>query len=285
MRRRFTQVDVFGVAAFRGNPLAVVVDGDGVSDDEMQQFANWTNLSETTFIVPPTRPDADYRVRIFTAATELPFAGHPTLGTCHAWLDAGGVPREPDEIVQECGVGLVRVRPADGRLAFAAPPLIRSGPAEPEVISEAAEQLGLHSDDIVACEWVDNGPGWLGVLLESAEAVLATRPRPTGRLKLGMIGAHEPGAHEPGGPGGLVDFEVRALFPSPDGVVFEDPVTGSLNASLAQWLLGTGQASSPYVARQGTVLGRDGRIYIEQIGDDIWVAGNAVSCITGHVDI
>ena len=277
MRRRFTQVDVFGFAAFRGNPLAVVVDGEGLSDDEMQRFANWTNLSETTFIVPTTRPDADYRVRIFTAATELPFAGHPTLGTCHAWLQAGGVPRRPDEIVQECGVGLVRIRAENGQLAFAAPPLIRSGLAEPDVVNEAAEQLGIHSDDIVACEWVDNGPGWLGVLLASAEAVLAARPPATGRLKLGMIGAYEPGSQ--------MDFEVRGLFPSPDGVVFEDPVTGSLNASLAQWLLRTGHATSPYVARQGTAIGRDGRIYIEQIGDDIWVAGNSVSCITGHVDI
>ena len=277
MRRRFIQVDVFGVATFRGNPLAVVVDGDGLSDDEMQQFANWTNLSETTFIVPTTRPDADYQVRIFTAATELPFAGHPTLGTCHAWLEAGGVPLDPGAIVQECGVGLVRVRPSGGRLAFAAPPLIRSGPAEPEVISEVVEQLGIHSDGIVACEWVDNGPGWLGVLLESAEAVLAARPLPTGRLKLGLIGAYEPGS--------AVEFEVRALFPSPDGVVFEDPVTGSLNASLAQWLLRTGRATSPYVAQQGTVIGRNGRVHIEQIGTDIWVAGNTMSCITGHVDI
>jgi PhzF family phenazine biosynthesis protein len=269
--RRFAQVDVFGGQPFGGNPVAVVLDGDGLSTDEMQRIANWTNLSETTFVLPPRTGGADYRVRIFTPAVELPFAGHPTLGTCHAWLDGA----ERDEVVQECDAGLVRVRRTPDGLAFAAPPLIRSGPADEAVLERVAGQLGITRGAIVAAEWVDNGPGWLGVLLADAEAVLALRPGLVD-LDLGVVGLHPPGSE--------TAIELRA-FSFKDGATYEDPVTGSLNASVAGWLRRTGRVPLPYTASQGTALGRCGRIHLS-IDDEgtIWTAGATRTVVTGTIE-
>jgi PhzF family phenazine biosynthesis protein len=276
MSRRFAQVDVFGSGPCSGNPVAVVLDAEGLSIEEMQRFARWTNLSETTFVLPPTDPEADYRVRIFTPALELPFAGHPTLGTCHAWLEAGGVARDPEEVVQECGAGLVRIRRGEGRLAFAAPPLIRSGPASEEETARVAVALGVDRSELVAVEWVDNGPGWIAALFESAERVLELDP--TGvDFDLGVVGFHPEGAE--------AAIELRAFFPI-NGVTAEDPVTGSLNASVAHWLLGSGRLSAPYIATQGSAIGRDGRIHIDQDDDGtIWVGGRADAVINGSVNL
>jgi len=272
--RPFAQIDVFTDEPYRGNPVAVVLNGQGVPGDEMQRVANWTNLSETTFVVPPTEPGADYHVRIFTPVAELPFAGHPTLGTCHAWLEAGGAPSGGGEIVQECGVGLVRIRHgADGRLAFAAPPLIRSGPAEEDVIAEACAALGVARDAVRAAEWVDNGPGWVALLLPDAEAVLAATPG-SSELDIGLVGLHADGTPE-----------VRAFFPT-NGALREDPVTGSLNASLALWLIGSGRLDAPYVARQGTVLGRAGRVHVDRDADGTtWIGGDTVTCMSGTIAV
>jgi PhzF family phenazine biosynthesis protein len=233
VRRRFAQVDVFTATPYLGNPVAVVLDGGGLETAELQRFARWTNLSETTFVLAPTDPGADYRVRIFTPALELPFAGHPTLGTCHAWLAAGGVPAQADVVVQECAAGLVRVRRTPDGLAFAAPPLVRSGPVEETLVRHVAEVLNVDRAEIVDAEWADNGPGWVAVLLVDAAAVLALRPGFVD-LDLGVVGPYRLGAPEA--------FEVRAFFPK-DGSTAEDPVTGSLNASIAPWLLRTGRAS------------------------------------------
>ncbi|HEY6472071.1 MAG TPA: PhzF family phenazine biosynthesis protein [Acidimicrobiales bacterium] len=276
MQRPFRQIDVFTTEPYRGNPVAVVHDADGITDAEMRRFAHWTNLSETTFVLPPTDPRADYRVRIFTPVAELPFAGHPTLGTCHAWLEAGGTPRSRDEIVQECAAGLVSIRPTPDGLGFAAPPLIRSGPVDEDELVHVARTLDLDRGAIVAAEWADNGPGWVALLLESAEAVLAVRPGAVDH-DVGLVGPHPPGAG--------AAFELRAFFPK-DGATTEDPVTGSLNASVAQWLLRTGRASAPYVASQGTALGRAGRVHLS--ADDagaVWVAGGTVTCVSGTVQL
>jgi PhzF family phenazine biosynthesis protein len=275
MARPFVQVDVFGDGPMLGNPVAVVLDAEGLTADEMQRFARWTNLSETTFLLAPTTEEADYRVRIFTPARELPFAGHPTLGTCHAWLEAGAKPRG-EQVVQECPAGLVRLRRAAGRLAFAAPPLLRSGPVDEADVQHVADLLRIDRDRIVDAEWTDNGPGWVSVLLASADEVLAIRPDAVD-VEIGVVGPY---------PGGSdVAFEVRALMEK-DGSTAEDPVTGSLNAGLAGWLIRTGRASAPYVASQGTVLGRSGRVHVDQDGDGtIWVGGTTTTCITGEVDL
>jgi PhzF family phenazine biosynthesis protein len=277
MQRPFAQVDVFTEAPYAGNPVAVVLDGAGLSDEQMRRFANWTNLSETTFVLPPAAPEADYRVRIFTPVLELPFAGHPTLGTCHAWLElAGGRPKRDDVIVQECAAGLISVRRTGEGLAFAAPPLLRSGPVEEALVEGIATVIGVPRSDIVDAQWADNGPGWVVVMLASAEAVLAVKPA-FSELDLGIVGPHPEGSPEA--------FEVRAFFPK-DGVAVEDPVTGSLNASVAQWLLGSGRATAPYSARQGTALGRAGRVHISADPDGtIWVGGGSIACITGTVDL
>ncbi len=283
MRRLFQQVDVFASGAFSGNPLAVVLDGDGLTTDEMQQFTRWMNLSETTFLLPPASPEADYRVRIFTLARELPFAGHPTLGSCHAWLSSGGAPLRRDLIVQECGAGLVRIRRNGHDLAFAAPPLLRSGAVDEKLVGELAKVLGIGRSEIVDAQWVDNGPGWVGVLLDSAEAVLALEPDFSGysghgSLDIGVVGPY-PGGSE-------CAFEVRAIFSDEQGAMREDPVTGSLNASLAEWLLGSGRATAPYVVGQGTRLGRRGRVRIEQDADgNVWIGGGTVTRISGEADI
>jgi PhzF family phenazine biosynthesis protein len=274
MMRQFRQVDVFTAEPYLGNPLAVVLGADGLTGAQMQQFAHWTNLSETTFVLAPADESADYRVRIFMPTGELPFAGHPTLGSCHAWLEAGGRPRTPGLVVQECGAGLVQVRQDADGLAFAAPPLVRTGPVDEELAVHIAGILRVGRDEIVDLQWADNGPGWVVALLASAEAVLAVRPGPTD-LDLGLAGPYPPGS--------AAAFEVRAFFPK-DGATVEDPVTGSLNASLAQWLLRTGRAAAPYLASQGTVLGRRGRVRVSQDADgSIWIGGSVVTCVEGTV--
>jgi PhzF family phenazine biosynthesis protein len=274
--RPIRHVDVFTESPYRGNPVAVVLDSGGLSTEEMQRFAHWMNLSETTFVLPPTSPEADYQVRIFTPVAELPFAGHPTLGTCHAWWDAGGVAKQPDVTVQQCAAGLIPVRATEAGLAFAAPPLVRTGPVEEELIEHIAEVLGIGRAEILDAEWVDNGPGWVAVLLASADAVLALQPGFVD-LDLGVVGPHPPDSP--------CAIEVRAFFPK-DGTTVEDPVTGSLNASLAPWLLRTGRLSAPYVASQGAALGRSGRVHID-LDDDgtVWVAGGTVTCIAGEVEL
>lgn len=278
-QRNFKQVDVFTATPYRGNPLAVVLDGSGLSDQEMQHFARWTNLSETTFVLPPDNDAADYRVRIFTPGGELPFAGHPTLGTCHAWLEAGGKPRGGEFIVQECKVGLVKIRRADARLAFAAPPLKRSAPS-PAVLAQVAGALGLKANRVIAAQTLDNGPVWLSLLLDSPQTVLKLSPN---HLELKNLG-HKVGvaAAFAGHARGTPDLEVRA-FAAPIGIT-EDPVTGSLNASLAEWLIAEGHMPARYLAAQGACLDRAGRVHIER--DDsgqIWVGGASVTCISGSV--
>ncbi len=276
MPRPFAQVDVFTTTPYRGNPVAVVLDGEGLTAEQMQRFAHWTNLSETTFVLPPTASDADYQVRIFTPTSELPFAGHPTLGTCHAWLSADHTPRRAEVIVQQCAAGLVPVRRTADGFTFAAPPLLRSGPVEESVVAHIASVLGIDRAQILDAEWADNGPGWVAVLLASADAVLALRPGFVD-LDLGVAGPHPPESPQA--------FEVRAFFPK-DGATVEDPVTGSLNASLAQWLLRTGRASAPYVASQGTALGRAGRVHISRDpSGTIWVGGGTVTCVSGQVEL
>jgi PhzF family phenazine biosynthesis protein len=274
MRRAISHVDVFTTTPYAGNPVAVVLDGADLTTDEMQRFAHWMNLSETTFVLPPTAPGADYRVRIFTPVAELPFAGHPTLGTCHAWLAASG--NQTDVVVQQCDAGPVDVRRTADGLAFGAPPLVRSGPVEEQLVGQIASVLGIERREIVDAQWADNGPGWVAVLLADAEAVLAVRPRYTD-LQLGLVGPYPEGSPQA--------FEVRAFFPK-NGYMVEDPATGSLNASLAEWLLRTGRASAPYVASQGTALGRAGRVHVSRDPDEtIWVGGGTVTCVTGEVDL
>ena len=276
MLRQFRQVDVFTSTPYRGNALAVVFGADGLTTEQMQRFANWTNLSETTFLLVPDDDGADYQVRIFTASRELPFAGHPTLGTCHAWLEDGGRPRRTGVVVQQCEAGLITIRQDDGGLAFAAPPLLRGGPVDEPLAQRIADILHIGREEIVDLQWADNGPGWIAVLLASADAVLALRPGASD-LEIGVAGPHP--------PGGPAAFEVRA-FTASDGGTAEDPVTGSLNASLAQWLLATGRAQAPYLARQGTVLGRNGQVRITSDPDGaIWVGGLTVTCISGTVDL
>ncbi len=282
IRHRFHQVDVFTTQPLKGNPLAVVHAAGDLDDATFAAFARWTNLSETTFLLPPTQAGAaagaDYRVRIFTPGGELPFAGHPTLGSCWAWLAAGGQPRDSGVVVQECGVGLVRVRRGEkGQLAFAAPPLRRSGPLDEALLARIVAALGLAPGAVLRHEWLDNGPGWCGVMLHSAAEVLAVRPDMTqlAGIKLGLLAAQPAGAE--------TQFEVRAFVP--DLGVPEDPVTGSLNAGIAQWLIGAGLAPASYVAAQGTVLGRAGRVHVQQQGADIWVGGDVVACIDGEVTL
>ena len=276
MKRRFVQVDVFGENPYRGNPLAVVVDAKDLTTSDMQTFAKWTNLSETTFLLPPTHASADYQVRIFTPTEELPFAGHPTLGSAHAWLTNGGVPKDGNTIVQECKVGLVNVRRDDNSLSFAAPPLLKSGPVDDALIREAAESLGISREAIIDAAWIDNGPGWIGILLASADEVLAIQPKPM-KLTLGVAGAHVAESR--------FAYEVRAFYSS-NGITLEDPVTGSLNASLAQWLISSGRFNAPYLASQGTAIGYAGVVKVDVDDlDVVWIGGNVATCISGEVDI
>ena len=271
----FSQVDVFSTEPYRGNPVAVVHDAEDLGEEQMAAFARWTNLSETTFLLPARAAGADYRLRIFTPGGELPFAGHPTLGSAHAWLAAGGEARAADALVQECGVGLVRLRRSAEGLAFAAPPLLRSGPLADDLLARLVDALGLDKRQVLDHQWVDNGPGWCALLLDSAQTVLAARPdmQRLGGSVLGLVGAHAPLAD--------ADFEVRAFVPSLG--VPEDPVTGSLNAGIAQWLIGAGHAPSRYVAAQGTALNREGRVRIERVGDTVWVGGATRTLVSGSV--
>jgi PhzF family phenazine biosynthesis protein len=304
--RAFQQVDVFTDTAFLGNPLAVVLDGEGLSDAQMQAFAAWTQLSETTFVLPPTPEGAaggaDYRVRIFTPGAELPFAGHPTLGTAHAWLQAGGQPRQSGQLVQECGVGLVSLTSVDGRWAFAAPPLQRQPPA-PALLAEVLAALGLHADEVLAAQDLNNGPHWMGILIDSVDSLLALEPDHAAlkrlNTKVGVAAkrqvsaghlirranrearAFAPSTRMVNDP---TDLEVRA-FAAPVGIA-EDPVTGSLNASLAQWLMADGHMPGRYSARQGTALGRAGQVFLSKDAQgQVWVGGDVIGCIQGTVTL
>jgi PhzF family phenazine biosynthesis protein len=276
MDRPFAQVDVFITEPGLGNPVAVVLDAGRLSPDAMQRFARWTNLSETTFVLPPTTPDADYRVRIFHPEAELPFAGHPTLGTCHAWLEAGGIPRDPSMVIQECAVGPVRVRRAGDVLSFAAPPLVRSGPVDEADLAMIVAGLRIDRAAVVDAAWVDNGPGWAAVLLASADEVLAVRPGLV-PFDVGIVGPYPPRSD--------AALELRAMYPQ-HGATVEDPVTGSLNASVAQWLLGSGRVRAPYAASQGLAIGRAGRVLVTQDDDGtVWTGGRSVTVVRGTVDL
>jgi PhzF family phenazine biosynthesis protein len=272
---RFFQVDVFGSAGFDGNPLAVVHDAEGLDIEQMQRFANWTGLSETTFLLPPGEEGADYRVRIFTPQQELPFAGHPTLGSAYVWMTAGGQPLDESQLVQECGAGLVRLRHDREGLAFAAPPLQRFEPVEEDLVEQIATGLGLERLDVLDASWLVNGPQWIGVRLASAEQVLGVRPDPAvlAGLEIGLVGPHSDDSP--------LAYEVRALLPGQS--VPEDPVTGSLNAGLAYWLIGQGLVPHHYVAAQGAVLGRAGRIFVDLEGEDLWIGGRVAPVVTGSV--
>nr|WP_315463818.1 PhzF family phenazine biosynthesis protein [uncultured Rhodoferax sp.] len=307
--RTYQQVDVFTRTPYLGNPLAVVLDGSGLSDEAMQAFARWTNLSETTFLLPPSPAaaalGADYRVRIFTPGSELPFAGHPTLGSCHAWLQAGGAPKAADCIVQECAKGLVKLKREGTRLAFAAPSLQRSTP-DAALIARVAAALGLKAQQILAAQWLNNGPTWLGLLLDSMDTVLSLQPDAAALKGLvpgvGVAGmdrapaapdlivrsnreARAFGARDAGSTHDDDDTpSVEVRFFAPDIGVLEDPVTGSFNASMAQWLIADGIAPARYVAAQGTCIGRAGRVYIEQdTSAQVWVGGDSVTCMVGKV--
>ncbi|RMM45477.1 phenazine biosynthesis protein PhzF family [Pseudomonas corrugata] len=281
MTRRFDfkQLDVFSNVPLKGNPLAVVLGADELSDEQMIAFANWTNLSETTFLLAPQHPEADYRVRIFSTSTELPFAGHPTLGSCHAWLEAGGVSKGR-EIVQECGVGLVRIRRNEHGLAFLAPPLLKSGPLDVDLLERVRSGLRLPAEAIVDAQWVDNGAGWLALMLKDRQQVLTLKPDYHQLLDL-AVGVVAP--WDPAVDGDEAQFEVRG-FIAGDGMP-EDPATGSLNAGLAQWMLGKGLAPSSYVVSQGLTMGRAGRIHVEQIAEDVWIGGAVVTCINGSLSL
>jgi PhzF family phenazine biosynthesis protein len=275
MSRAFQLVDVFHDGAFSGNPLAVVFDADDLATSAMQAMTRWLNLSETAFLLRPTSPQADYRVRIFTLERELPFAGHPTLGSCHAWLSNGGMPAAESLIVQECGAGLVPIRRSAELLAFAAPPLIRGGPVDEAKLAEVADFLRIDRSVIVDAQWADNGPGWVVVLLASADHVLALEPvrdHPR-RIDVGVVAPYP--------AGNPIAFELRAFFTDQQGAVREDPVTGSLNASAAGWLLSSGRASAPYIAAQGTRIGRSGRVHIMADGRGVWVGGRTATLFAG----
>jgi PhzF family phenazine biosynthesis protein len=273
----FSQVDVFAPGPKAGNPVAVVHGADGLSTEQMQNFANWTNLSETTFLQTPTDPAADYKLRIFTPRAEVPFAGHPTLGSAHAWLEQGGQPHGMEHLIQECGAGLVRIRRADAELSFQAPALTRSGPVEPVILNQVIGSLGINADQVLGSNWIDNGPGWLGIRLESARQVLDLRPdfSVMGQINMGVIGPYR--------DGGPADFEVRAFAPGHG--VDEDPVTGSVNAGLAQWLRSERAVEGNFTVQQGTVLGRGGRLTITSEADAVWVGGVSRTVIRGNVTL
>lgn len=278
MDRRFRLVDVFGERPLTGNPLAVVIDSESLSTDEMLEITRWFGFSETSFLSPPESDEADYRVRIFTLAGELPFAGHPTLGTCHVWQSLADESR--DEIVQECGAGLVKLRRPDSRFFFEAPDLVREGPLQPSDLDAVAHVLGIDPSDVVAARWVDNGPGWMGILLRDADAVLALKPDFSRyprkeRLDIGVVGMYR--------AGGEYLYEVRAFFSGERGEMVEDPVTGSLNASIAQWLIPERGLSTPYVVSQGRALGRSGRVHVDGDADSVWIGGLVFDVVDGRL--
>jgi PhzF family phenazine biosynthesis protein len=277
MERRFRQVDVFTTEPGLGNGLAVVLDGDGLSTEAMQRFATWTNLSETTFVVPPPDPAADYAVRIFTPTAEIPFAGHPTLGTCHAWLEAGGQPRDPGTVIQHCGSGLVEVRRTADGLAFREPPMLRWGPVDEADLRRVAGALGIGREEILDSTWCDNGPGWMAVRLATAARVLDVSIGPSLHLDLGIVGLYPPGSE--------AALEVRAAWPE-HGSIVEDPATGSLNAAVARWLVDQGLLAPPYVATQGSAIGRAARFEITRDPDGtLLVGGRSVTLVAGTVDL
>jgi len=276
VRRSFQQVDVFTSTPYLGNPVAVVLDADGLSTEEMAAVASWTNLSETTFVLAPTTAGADYRVRIFTTSSELPFAGHPTLGTCHAWLRAGGAPTVAERTVQECAAGLIPIRRVDDRLAFAAPPLVRQGPVDDATLDEVCAGLEVSRDAVVDATWADNGPGWIAVRLASVDDLRALAP---------VTLRHPVGAVAVTSADDDVALELRAFFFAASGVTVEDPVTGSLNASVAQWLLGSGVLTAPYVARQGGAIGRAGRIHVSRSDGEVWIGGDAITLVDGTIEV
>lgn len=274
----FLQIDVFGREPYKGNPLAVILDGRGLEDEHMQEIAAWTNLSETTFILPPMHHDADYMVRIFNPVTELPFAGHPTLGTAHAWLEQGGRPKHDGFVVQECAAGLVKVNSGAGYLAFAAPQLVREGPVEADYLKQIADAYGIEESVIISHQWVDNGPGWAVVQLDSAADVLALEPD-FSRIPDAMVGAV--GFYPEGSE---FAYELRTFAPAAN--VPEDPVCGSMNASVAQWLIGTGKVPSRYLVSQGQRIQRNGLIEITSDDDGtVWVGGPTHTCIRGEVTV
>lgn len=280
MGRGFRLVDVFGERPLSGNPLAVIIDSEGLSTDRMLEITRWLAFSETTFLLPPETDGADYKVRIFTLAGELPFAGHPTLGSCHVWQSVAG--ESGDEIVQECGAGLVRLKRSGQRISFEAPELIRDDPVDPDHLAELAVILGIDTVDIRAARWVDNGPGWVGILLEDADTVRGLRPdfarHPRSeKLDIGVVGMYPEGWE--------TLYEVRAFFSGERGEMVEDPVTGSLNASLAQWMLSEGWVKTPYVASQGTALGRSGRVHISGDAASVWVGGRVFDLVDGEIDL
>jgi PhzF family phenazine biosynthesis protein len=282
--RPFKQVDVFTGTPYRGNALAVVLDGNGLDDEALQRFARWTNLSETTFLLPATQAAADYRVRIFTPHSELPFAGHPTLGSCHAWLEAGGVPKQPGTVVQECAIGLVRIRQQPPGLAFAAPPVRRSVPP-PEVVTGVSRALGLTAQQVIAAQVLDNGPVWMSLLLDDPQTVLRIAPDHAALKRLGhKIGVAAIYREVKGDAAQSPTLEVRAFLAAIG--IEEDPVTGSLNASLAQWLIADGHLPATYVAAQGSCLGRAGRVQVGRDADgQVWVGGESVTCISGTASL
>jgi PhzF family phenazine biosynthesis protein len=300
-QRSFKQVDVFTATAYLGNPLAVVLGGSVLDDAAMQRFARWTNLSETTFVLPPTQSSADYCLRIFTPGGELPFAGHPTLGSCHAWLESGGQPKSKEFIVQECAKGLINIRRDTSKagLAFAAPSLMRSAPS-PVVLAEVASALGINTAQVTAAQLLDNGPVWLGLLLDSPDSVLQLLPNHQELAKLGIkVGVagiypansntlliakanREAKAFAQSASTIAPDLEVRA-FAACNGIN-EDPVTGSLNASLAQWLMADNLMPQHYTASQGVCMGRAGQVDLQRDADgQVWVGGQSVTCIDGKV--
>jgi PhzF family phenazine biosynthesis protein len=273
----FQQVDVFTNRPLMGNALAVVHGADNLSDKQMTKFANWTNLSETTFLLNPINDSADYKVRIFTPNNELPFAGHPTLGSCFAWLSNGGIAKSKDVIIQECAIGLIKIRKDGSRLSFEAPELIKSGSLDDLTLKKVAMSLRIGVSDIINHQWVDNGPGWCAVMLKNAQQVLALDPDPQllKDFKIGVIGSYPDGSE--------TDFEVRA-FAMPYGI-YEDPVTGSLNAGIAKWFFNTNSVKDEYTVSQGKALGRDGKIFIQKIDNTIWVGGEIISCINGELTL
>jgi PhzF family phenazine biosynthesis protein len=277
-QRQFAQIDVFSPTPYLGNPVAVILDAEDLEGTDMQRIARWTNLSETTFVLPPATRDGDSRLRIFTPGGELPFAGHPTLGSARAWLEAGGRARNEGHPVQECGAGLVRIRTRDHRLFFSAPALVRSGPVSTADFDRLIAALKIGAADAVDAQWTDNGPGWVTILLKDADAVLRLNPDRDAFgpfSSVGVVGPYPPGAD--------VAFEVRAFIPEIGSG--EDPVTGSLNAGIAQWLMATGRAPDSYVASQGARMGRQGRVFVEKINDVIWVGGDTVLGVRGHVSL
>ena len=280
MNKPYKTVDVFTQEAFSGNPLAVIFNADDLSTEDMQHITQWMNLSETVFLQKPVHPEADYKVRIFTLTQELPFAGHPTLGSCHAWLENGGESKSNDYIMQECGAGLIKIKRDQKNLAFGAPPMIRSGVVSEDDLSMASRILGIKKNEIKASNWIDNGPGWMGILLHSAEQVLNLEPKsnPEDHFDIGVIGMYPEGSE--------CQLELRALFNNQNGSLVEDPVTGSLNASTAQWLMSTGHAADSYIASQGTCMQRKGRVYLSKDSMGVvWVGGHSTTRVNGKINL